>query len=76
MADQGERTDAARRSELERIIERSLGQGVGALFADSSFLAGSVSRLGLDRPIFEAVASDSGIEEMEELDESNLAAIE
>jgi len=71
--------DAIEQKELElsRFIERSLARSGGALFSDANFL-GSSLRLGaaLDRPLFDAGASDSGVDDIEVLDESNLAAIQ
>ena len=57
-------------------IERSLARSGRAGLSDANFLSGSL-RLGsvLDRPIFEPVASDSGQEEIEALDDINYAAI-
>lgn len=71
-----------RELEFSRLIERSLGRGLGGGgraggISDANFLSSSI-RLGsnLDRPpIFEPVASDSGQEEIEALDDINLAAI-
>ena len=74
-----------RELEFSKLIERSLGRGLGGAgrgasgLSDANFLSSSI-RLGsnpFDRPpIFEPVASDSGQEEIEALDDINLAAIE
>ena len=75
----GEGLEHQRESELSRIIERSLSRG-GALFNDANFLSSSLrlnAEAGLDRAAFiDAQASDSGIDEIEDLNESNLAAIQ
>ena len=73
----GEGIEHARESELSRIIERSLGRGSGALFSDANFLGSSLRlNAGLDRPFVDAEPqSDSGLDDVEDLDESNLQAI-
>lgn len=72
----------AKEKMLSRLIERSLNRGDGGLFSDANFL-GSSMRLGsgLDRssarPPAAAAgvqdpASDSGADDLDVLDESNL----
>ena len=74
----GEGIEHARESELSRIIERSLGRGSGALFSDANFLSSSLRlNAGLDRPFVPAEPqSDSDLDEIEDLNEANLAAIQ
>ena len=57
-----------------RLIEQSLGRSGRALFSDANFLSGPLGRIiSSDRPVFEAVGSDSGIDDLEVIDESNIA---
>ena len=57
-----------------------MSRGQGALFSDAMMLGSGANRIGgasgPDRPIFEVPASDSGGDELEALDDSNLAAIQ
>lgn len=75
---QNEAMENARELEISRrLIERSLARSGRAGLQGANFLSNSL-RLSsvLDRPIFEPVASDSGQEEIEALDDINFAAIQ
>lgn len=71
--DGGANPSVVRDNEFSRFFERSLGRAGGALFSDPNFLNGPLGRIA-DR--FDAGASDSGMDDLEIIDESNMAAIQ
>ena len=74
-----EALEQARDNEISRFFEQKLSRGQGALFSDVMMLGSGQGLLGVvnnDRPIYEVPASDSGGDEIEVYDDSNLAAIQ